>query len=63
MASDGSCNGISSSDCLMYFSFVSGSKLRIPFMHRFTVSCFPNVSQFVLLNNDDKVGWAVAIEE
>ena len=56
MAFDGSCNGISSSDCLMYFSIISGSKLRIPFMHRFTVSCFPNVSQFVLFNNDDKVG-------
>ena len=56
MEFDDSCNGISSSNCLMYFSTISGSKIRIPCMHRFTVSCFPNVSQFVLFNNDDKVG-------
>ena len=63
MEFDDSCNGISSSNCLMYFSTISGSKIRIPCMHRFTVPCFPNVSQFVLFNNDDKIGWTVATDE
>ena len=40
-----------------------GSKLKITFMYRFTISYFPNASPFLLFNNDDKVDRVVATDE
>ena len=40
-----------------------GLKFRIPFIYRFTISCFPNDTPFSIFNNDDKADRAVATDE
>ena len=46
-----------------YLFWLDRSCLGIPFMYRFTISCFPNACSFILFNKDYRPDGTVATDE